>query len=147
VSTTIDITTVTHAISTLSISGVVIKDIHEVVAGLGLATAVLAPRPKDFVTNFRVEPVEVTKSRLNVYYTLNYVYYHCPIGNNIFADYPALWTKIALIAAALSDDAAIAGAVDHDPVKVGSMSGMMDNAGNLFHGCEFSKDFMQFLEV
>ena len=53
-STTFDLATVTHSIASLSISGVVTKDTHEIVDSLGLGFAILCPRPSDFITNFQV---------------------------------------------------------------------------------------------
>lgn len=145
--TTVDITTVTDAISKLSIGSTVIKDADEIVDFIGLGTNVLMPRPKNFITGFRVEPVETTKQNLNVYYTLNYVYYHCQIGNNIFAVYGAMLTNLALILGALSSDTPLAGTMDHGAPRVGEIAGIPDPKGNVYHSCEISIDIMQFLEV
>lgn len=146
-STTVDLLTVTHAIAAWTITGVTIKDTHEIPTAIGQGTAILMPRPKDFVTDVRIENTDVTKQNLNFFYTVNYVYYHCAIGNDIFAAYPALLTNWALIVKKFSDDAAISGAVDHNPPRIGSIGGMQDNAGNWFHGFLISKEIMQFLEV
>jgi hypothetical protein len=146
-SSTIDIATVTDSISKLTITGVTIKDIDQIPSAIGAGTALLVPRPKDFVTNFRVEYTDVTKQNMNVFYTLNYVYYHCALGNDIFAAYPAMLTNMALIIKAFADDAKLTGAVDHNAGVVGPIGGVQDMAGNWFHGFVISKEIMQFLEV
>ena len=145
--TTIDLATVTDSISNLVISGVTIKDIDQIPDIVGLATATLYPKRDGLITNYKTERTDVTGQNLNVYYTLNYQYFHCAIGNTGFGDFPALMTKVALIGAALASDASWAGCVDHSDPRFGIMGALKDGAGNTFWGAEVSINIMQFLEV
>lgn len=149
-STTIDFDTVTHAIASLSISGVTIKDTHEMVDSLGLAYAVLCPRPDNFVTNLAITPANINKTALDVNYTLNYEYYHCQVAGGLgglFGDYAPMLDKLALIIQAFSDDASLSGAVDNGECVIGQISIILDAAGNKYHGCDISINILQFLEV
>jgi hypothetical protein len=148
-SSTVDFATVANAISGLSISGVTVQDVSGITDAIGLGANVLSPRPKNFVTGLRIEEIEVTKQKLNVYYTLNYVYYHTQIGGlgGLFGTYADMIGKLALIVLAFCGNAVLAGTMDSGKPRVGQIAGIPDAAGNIFHSCEISIDILQFLEV
>jgi hypothetical protein len=132
-STTFDLATVTHSIASLSISGVTVKDTHEIVDSLGLGVAILCPRPSSFITNFQVTKNDVTGQNLDINYTLNYLYFHAPISGGlggIYGVYAPMLTNLALIIKAF-----------------GSIGFVTDGAGNQYHGCEITINITQFLEV
>ena len=146
-STTIDLATVTNAIAALSISGVTIKDIDEVTNSIGVNSGVLMPRPDNFITEMNITAAELSKQNLDVRYTLHYQYFHCAIGQNLFADFAPLLAKIALIIVAFCNDATLAGSIDGGMPTVDVVGPIQDAAGNSYHGCEFSMPILQFLEV
>ena len=146
-STTFDVTTVTNAIESLSISGVSVKDVDTITQSLGLGFAVLMPRPDDFITDVSIEPAELSKQNLDVRYTLHYQYYHCAVGNNLFGDFQPLIAKIALIIKAFCNDATLSGSIDGGMPTIDRVGPVQDAAGNQYHGAEFSLPILQFLEV
>jgi hypothetical protein len=149
-STTIDITTVTDAISHLSIAGVTIKDIDEIPDSAGLNRAIMFPRPDNPVTNFRVEYAEETRQLQNVYYTLNYMYLHLAASGGmggIFAFMSGLMTNVVAIVTALTSATTLGGATLNGNPLIGQISPVTDPAGNTYQGCSISIDIMQFLEV
>ena len=142
----INFTTVTNSIAALSISGVTVKDVDEITSSRMGQGAILAPRPDGFVTDISFTPDEMTKQKLTLKYTLNYVYYHCPIGSTLnFADYSNLIGKLALILAAMIEDHTLTGAVDTEAPSVGDIGPVLDPAGNAFHGCTISLTISQFI--
>jgi hypothetical protein len=146
-STTFDVSTVTHAVASLSISGVTVKDIHDLTASIGLAYAILMPRPDDFITDVSIEPAELSKQNLDVRYTLHYQYFHCAVGNNLFGDYSPMMTNIAAIVKAFCNDATLTGSIDGGMPTIDGVTLLMDASGNKYHGAEFSLPILQFLEV
>ena len=146
-SATVDFLTVTNSVAALSISGVTVKDADEIASSIGLGFAVLCPRPDNFITGLSVNPVNINKTALDIRYTLNYQYFHCEIGGDLFSDYSALITKLALIIKAFSADDTLSGAVDNGAPRLGSIRPISDPSGNVYHGCDVSIDVLQFLEV
>jgi hypothetical protein len=149
-SSTIDFTTVTHSIASLSISGVTVKDVHELSDALKMTDHLLVPRPDNFITGLTVTPAEVSKQNLDVRYTLHYQYFHCAIGggmNGLFSAYSGLIDKIALIIVAFSKHETLTGAVDNLTLTIDRIGPIPDAAGNAFHGAEMSINILQFLEV
>lgn len=149
-SATIDITTVTNAIESLSISGVTVLDIDEIAESMQMSPATLAPRPENFITGISVTRDEMSGQALRLHYTLNYRYYHCAITGGLgglFGSYPVMIAKIALILLAFCSDASLSGAMDNTEPSVSNIGPVHDPAGSPFHGCEFSLNIMQFLEV
>jgi hypothetical protein len=147
-STTFDIATVTNAISALSISGVKVKDTDEIADAIALGTQVLAPRARDFITDFRVDPVELSKQNLDIHYTLNYIYYHCRTGTNaLYGSYAPMMGKLALIVQAICADESLSGAMDNGMMNIGTIAAIDDGSGNFYHSIEISIPILQFLEV
>jgi hypothetical protein len=148
VSSNIDFATVTNSIAALSISGVAVEDIHEVAAAIKLGTGILAPNPKNgkFVTGVKFEKVNVRGDKQNMTYTLNYVYYKCKIGGDIFAVFPGLIADLALIIKAFAGSAVLTGATQNGQPTVNWVGGVQDNAGNDYHGAELSITIHQFFD-
>lgn len=109
--------TVTNSIAALSISGVTIKDIDEIPEDAAMLTPILFPQPPGFITD--IAPSFETfgsngAAKMNLEYTLNYVYLHAPVGSgiNAFAPYAGMITKLAAIIVAIMSNDAITGLVD-----------------------------------
>ena len=142
----VNFATVTNSIAALSISGVTVKDSDQITASRLGQSAILAPRPDRFVTNLTIEPDELSKQKLTVRYTLNYVYYHCPIGSTLnFADYANILTNLSAIIAALLENHNITGAVDTENPAISDIGPVLDPAGNVYHGCVISITIVQFV--
>lgn len=115
--------TVTNSVAALSVSGVTIKDIDEIPEDVAMLTPILFPQPAGFITDISPEFVSLGSNgaaRMNLEYTLNYVYLHAPVGSgiNALAPYTGMITKLAAIFVAIMSNDAITGAVD---VRLGSL--------------------------
>jgi hypothetical protein len=149
-STTVNFTTVTNAIAALSITGVTILNTDQIPDSVGLDFAVLAPMPKDFLTNVTVTRDELSAQLLTLRYTLTYRYYHCKIGGGLgglFSTYQGMLTNAALILKAFSSDKTLTGALDNDTPAITNIGPVSDPANNGFHGFDVTLRIMQFLEV
>ena len=150
-SATFDLTTVTNSIAALSITGVTVKDSDEITDSLGMSgTALLVPRPDNFLTGLSIVRGELSGQNLTVRYTLNYQYFHCVIGGGlggIFSVYQGMLTNIGKIIVAFSNDATLTGAIDNGYPNFGRLGPIQDASGNKYHGCEVSIPITQFLEV
>ena len=150
-SATFDLTTVTNSIAALSITGVIVKDSDEITDSLGMSgTALLVPRPDNFLTGLSIVRGELSGQKLTVRYTLNYQYFLSVIGGGlggIFSVYQGMLTNIAKIIVAFSNDATLTGALDNGYPGFGRLGPIQDAAGNNYHGCEVSIPITQFLEV
>jgi hypothetical protein len=152
VTTTIDFATVTNSISHLSISGVAVKDINELSDALGTLAGggILSPIPDNFITGYRAVPVDTSYQQQNVYYTLNFRYYHCPIGggmNGLFSAYAGLIANLALILKAFCSSVTLSGAMTNGAPQVLRVGPVQDAAGNQYHGADIAINIMQFLEA
>ena len=150
-SATVDILTVTHSISSLSISGVTVKDTHDVTDSMGLATAMLMPNlAGPFLTDVSIEYDESSQQYLRLNYSLHYRYYHCQIGGGlggVFGPYSALLTNVIAIYLAFSGDATLSGALNNIYPTLDYVGGVQDLAGNDYHGADFTLRIVQLLEV
>lgn len=149
-SVNVKFTTVADAISKLSISGVTLRDIDQIAASVAVAPATFAPKPGGYISNLRVTVDSFGSAgaqKMTLTYTLNYTYYHCQIGSVLdFGAYAAMVTNIAAILAALMTNDTVTGAIDQQP-KMSDIGPVLDPAGNQYHGCVFSLDITEFVEV
>jgi hypothetical protein len=142
----ITLSTVTNAIEGLTISGVTVCDIDEITTSRMGGKGILSPRPDNFVTGLSFTRDEISGQLQTVRYTLNYAYYHLPIGSVLnFNEYSTMITNIVAIAAALAEDHTITGSLDTNGVTVSDIGMILDPAGNAFHGCIISLEITQFL--
>lgn len=119
----IGFSTVTGSIAALSISGVTIKDIDEIPEDVAMLTPILFPQPAGFITDIAPEFVSFGSNgaaKMDLTYTLNYVYLHAPVGSgiNALAPYAGMIMKLANIFVEIMSNDAITGAVD---VRLGSL--------------------------
>jgi hypothetical protein len=148
-SATFDFVTVADSVSKLSISGVVMRDLDQNNSVQTMTPGSFFPRFDDPVTDMEIIRDEVSGQLLTVWYTGHWQYIHCAIGGNIDQSvaYAAMVAKVALIIVALSDNATLAGSMDHTSPKVDFIGTMKDGAGNQYLGSDVSFRIMQFLEV
>lgn len=114
---TVSFSTVTNSIAALSVSGVTIKDVDEIPEDVAMLTPILFPQPSGFITDVSPEFQSFGSNgtaKMDLGYTLNYVYLHAPVGSgvNAFAPYAGMITKLAAIFVAIMSNDAITGAVD-----------------------------------
>lgn len=145
----VQIATVADSISKLSISGVTIKDIDQLSASWKSLPNVLYPRPKDFITGTSLMPVELTKSKYDLRYTLNYRFLNVQLGNDavLLVTYPTLIAKIVLIINAIITNHNLTGAVDVSFGGITAIGALSDPAGNAYHGADFAINVLEYLEV
>jgi len=145
----IKIVTVADSISKLSISGVTIRDLDEISASWKSIPNVLYPRPDNFITSISVTPVELSRNKYDLKYTLNYRFLHVQLGNDavLFVSYPTLIAKVILIAAAIITNHNLTGAVDVSFGGISAIGALPDPVGNVYHGADFSIDVLEYLEV
>ncbi len=143
------IVTVADSISKLSISGVTIKDINELSASWTSLPNVLYPRPENFVTGVSLVPAELTKQKYDLKYTLNYRFLNVQLGNDavLFVTYPTLIAKIVLIVNAIITNHNLTGAIDVSFGGIAAIGALADPAGNIYHGCDFAINILEFLEA
>jgi hypothetical protein len=146
------IDTITNSIAGLSVTGVTIKDIHDIPESAALLLPVMFPRPNEFITDLtftRVSQGGGGTALMDVSYTLNYVYCHAPIGSGVgglFSSYNSLITNIALILEKLFASDNITGAVDMTVAGISSVGPVADPAGNPYHGVEISLRILEFAQ-
>ena len=140
--------TVADSISKLSISGITIRDIDALSTSWQGLPNVLYPKPDGFVTNIQVESVELTRSKYDLHYTLNYRYLYVALGSDavLFAGYATFIANIILIVNAIITNHNVTGAIDLTLGGV-TVGPMQDPAGNMYHGADIQINVMEFLTV
>jgi hypothetical protein len=146
-STTVDFSTVAHSIKSLSITDVTILDIHEIPSNIGLDFHVLAPIPNGYVSDVDLAYDDLAQQNCRLYYSLNYRYYHCTIGADLFDDYAGLITAMQNIFLAFASDTTLSGAMNNTAPVISNLGPVTDPMGNSYHGFDISIHIMQFLEV
>lgn len=138
---TVHIQTVATAISNLSVSGVTIKDITAIPPSAALLCPILIPAPQ-YVSN--VVPTVLTTggypaAKINLNYTLNYIYLHCHAGSGLSQleiINPLMTNFTAIISAIVGNN--ILGLVDIQFNGSQEIGIITDPAGNEFWGVMFS---------
>jgi hypothetical protein len=139
---------VADSIAALTIPGVTVQTSGAVTISNYRNTGALAPRQEQFVTDLSISVDSVDKQRLTLTYTLNYQYYHAPVGSerNDYKHFPGLLANVAAILSALLSNNTVAGALDIFPT-VAAPDIVYDPAGSPFYGCSLAVKVMQFLDA
>ncbi len=131
---TVSFSTVADSISNLSISGVTIKDINQIPDSASMLCPLLIPQPNGFVSE--ITPTFETfgsngTPKINMMYTLNYVFLHSEVGSGIsaFDGYSDLMAKLELIFEAILSNDVVTGAVDFKLQSVSNVGVITDPAG------------------
>ena len=140
---TVAFSTVSDSIAGLTITGVTVKDIDQIPDNADLLGPILFPQPNDFITELSVERMSFGgggTAKMDMTYTLNYVYLHCAAGGNIgaFGAYSGIITNLAVIVTAILTNDNISGPVDFEMQTVPSIGVIDDPAGNQFWGALLS---------
>lgn len=148
---TLAITTISNAITGLSVTGLTIKDIDEIPqAIINRDCPVLIPDPDNYVSRFLVEPdsfgVGGTR-KWTANYTLNYLLLYAAVGSGrttVLEKYSGMVSSAFAFFDALLASSALTGAVDFEPDMIGSF-GIVDFSGTLFHSCGVSLNVKEFV--
>jgi len=145
------IVTVADSISKLSVSGVTIKDLDDIPTTVrNRDCPILYPRPDGFISGLAVERMSMASgasAQLNVTYTLNYRFLFAKIGTErgLFAVVPTMVAKVALIMDRMLVSDSITGLIDLQVFDIGEFGPVSDPMGNMFHGCDFSFECLEFV--
>lgn len=139
------LTSITDAISQISISGVTVKDYDEIATSYVSQPHVLLPNPEagGWITNFTIEPDTLLEGADAMYtagYTLNYRYLHVQIGDgaNFQKNYAETAQKMVLIVnAIIANPGPYSGKVSmrFAGADIGQKN---DPAGNNYFGADFA---------
>ena len=147
------IITVWDAITALSVSGLTIKDLNEVTETWDIRGATLYPNitaPLDLQTPQRMSFGTVAGgAKKDVRYTLNYLFAYAPVGSTrgVKDIMSGMFSMLALIFNAVTENDALSGTVDITPRIAGSSTVIQDPAGNSFYGLQLAFDVLEYYEV
>ena len=136
---TIAIATVAHSFATLGVTGLVMKDIHEIPATAGDRSPMLIPAP-DYLTNFEMvrDSYGDGVAKMTVTYTINYVLCYTPAGagrSSVLEYYDEMIAMCTLIIDKVLAINQFGGAVDIMPDGITGMGIVQDPAANDYIGC------------
>lgn len=113
---------------------------------------VLTPQPDNPVTD-----VQFTRqtygaggsAKMDLEYTLHYLYFHAPIGAGLglFSVYNAMMENIDYILEQIMDNDAPEGAIDMQVLNIPRIAPIKDAAGNDYHGMEIALRVKEFMET
>jgi hypothetical protein len=147
----VNLATVADSISKLSVSGITIKDIDQIPESAEMLCPLLIPQPNGFITDIR--PTFETfgsngAAKMNLEYTLNYVFLHSQIGSgiNTYASYSDLIADMVLIIVSIMSNDVITGLVDIRLQSIGNIGVIPDPADNEYWGIQFSFRVMEYVQ-
>lgn len=145
---TVAFATVADSIAGLTYTGITAKDIDQIPDNAELLCPIFFPQPNDFVMDIQSTFQSFGSNgtaKIDLSYTLNYVYLHCKTGGiGAFEANAGLIANIAVIVKAILSNDAITGAVDIVPQTIQSIGVVEDPAGNQFWGALFSFRVLEF---
>jgi len=139
----VNVEAVATSIAGLSISGVTMRDINQIPMDAEMAGPTFYPRPQDFITDVaftRMSTGGHGSMKLDMGYTLHYMYLHAPVGGGVatLAVYQGLIQNIATILEVLLTNDDISGAVDMTVESISNVGPVGDPSGNAYHGVEIA---------
>ena len=145
----IQLETVADSISSLSVSGVTIKDIDSIPESAAMLCPVMFPDPDRWLSNVQVirdSQGAGSWAKQHIEYTLTYLYLHSTVDNNLsFGIYAKMISKVVLIANAIITNEAVTGCAQLRLERIGDVIGVNDPAGNRYVGCEVAFRVMEFV--
>lgn len=140
---TVNFVTVADSLAGLQIPGVTVLGLDQIPEDAKNIVPCLIPRPENFITDITFEKVSYGAedvAKMNMTYTLNYIYLHAPIGagGGLLAVYGAFMTALAKILKAIFGDSSPSGAVDMALQGISGIGPIEDPAGNQYHGVEIA---------
>ncbi len=111
----IGLSTIAGSISSISVSGLTIKDIDDIPQNISQRDCpILIPDPDNYV-GFSIAPVSLDKSKYNINYSLSYILIYAVLGSertNIMATYSGMLSMATAIVDAVISLSTLSGAVD-----------------------------------
>ncbi len=143
------IATVCSSIAGLSVAGVTIKNANQIPPDVTRLIPCLFPRPNEFVTDFTMTRESYgggSSAKMDLEYNLHYTFCFAPIGSGRTGldIYDEMMAKAAAILDAVVAIDTLAGLVDITPEPVTSFGSVVDPAGVLYSGCEFTFHILEF---
>ena len=140
---TVNFAAVANSIAGLTVSGVTMRDIDQIPDAADMIYPVMFPQPNNFITD--ISPVFQSfgsngTAKIDMSYTLNYVYIHAPAGSGIsaFDSYSGLITNLAAIMVTMLSNDVLTGAIDNIPQAITAIDVIEDPAGNSYWGALLS---------
>ena len=144
------IATVTNSLAAVSVSGVTLKDVDEVKAGLTQRDCpLLTPNPDNFISNFSITPDAMgagSGRKMTAKYTINYILIQAQVGagrRDILENYSGMIDNAAAVFDAVVKTDNITGSVDLLP-RFGE-SYIYAMGGNDFHAINIMFDVTEFV--
>ena len=144
------IATVADSISKISVSGLVIKDIDQIPAGVDGRQPTMIPLP-DYLTDFNMERDSFgggSTALMTVTYRLNYRLCYKPAGSgrsNALDWFDNMVAMVGLILDAVLAIEVMTGTIDIVPVNVFNVGLVNDPADNAFYGADLSFQVKEFV--
>lgn len=135
--------TVASSISDLSVDGVQILNIDQIPESADLLVPLLMPQPNGFVSDISPQFQSYGSggtAKIDLQYTLNYVYLHAPIGSGIstYDVYKGLLTNLIAVFEEIFGNDAPEGAIDLQLSSLSDIGTVTDPGGHEFWGVLFS---------
>lgn len=148
---TMGFATVADSISNIAITGITVRDIDQIPDSAQMLTPILFPQPADFITDVNVERMSLGAggtAKMDLTYTLNYVFLQAEIGSGLgaFAAYSNLIANIAAIVKAILSNDNITGQVDMTMQGIPSLGVIEDPSGNQYWGALLSFKVLEFAQ-
>ena len=145
---TLSLSTVADSISKLSISGVTVKDVDQLAPAM--TSNVLYPLPNGWITGAKFTPVTYGSNsgeQANFTCNMTYRFLGTLVGDMgaFNKAYSNVISKMTLILNAILSNDVITGAVDFRFVGVANIGPVSDPAGNMYHGCDLTFMYEEFL--
>ncbi len=146
------IATLPHTIAAVSVAGVSIRDVDQILQNVTVADCpLLQPEPLDFVRGFRAVRQSFgpnASAFKQVEYDLIYTYFHAPIGASYALElYDDLLTKLAAIEDAILTDDTINDVVDINPGEIPQVGPVKDPAGHNFLGAQLTFHVVEYVNA
>lgn len=147
------VVTVWDAITSLTVSGLTIKDLNEVTESWEIRTPTLYPNitaPLELQTPARMSFGTVAGgAKKDVRYSLSYLFAYAPVGSTrgVKDIMSGMFSMLALIYNAVVNNDALSGTVDITPRIAGAGTIIQDPSGNQFYGLQLAFDVLEYYEV
>lgn len=133
--------TIADNISGLTVTGVTIKQLDEIVESVEARHCpLLQPEPRNFMSNLRLERASLNigaSNQWDVVYNLDYAFFYAPVGSSrsLLDVYEDMTVKALAVLDVLMVNDYTLGAVDVQIANVSEFGAIPDPAGNMHHGC------------
>lgn len=143
--------TVANSVSGLRVDGIKILNIDQIPETVTMLGPVLMPQPNGFVSDISPQFQSYGSNgaaKIDLAYTLNYLYLHAPIGSGIstYELYAALLANVIAIFEAIFANDAIDGAIDVQLSSLSDIGTITDPSENQYWGVQFSLRILEHVQ-